>query len=443
MNRKIIRSPLLFFILYGTMFIFGYIENFKGVTYPLIKAEFAVSYETHGVMVSALSLGYMLFCLAGGIIIGRRGVKRAFTAGFLLMMAGLAGAFFMPRFILTAGTLFLVFAGFGLFEVSINALATQVFTSRAALLMSLLHFFYGVGSSLSPRTAGILAASRGWRAVYLFAIPLVFVFFVLTIFTRFPRQQGTEQGETAAENSAGKNAGGTENIGADKNERAEKNAAGDRTLSAGEISAENFPSAKKTGFFTALKTPMVWVFSVVLGLMIVAEMGTVNWAAMYFQDVYNLDPKTSGAAFVSNFFIFLTISRLLSGFIIEKAGYMRSLFVAVLMVVVIFALGFILGPTGIHVLPFLGFFIAIFWPTTLAVAMGYFRDDAPVMTSAIIVIAGALNSGVQLLIGFTNRFAGPAWGYRSCLFYALLTIAAMIVLIRCMRRPYKAANTHA
>jgi fucose permease len=115
---------------------------------------------------------------------------------------------------------------------------------------------------------------------------------------------------------------------------------------------------------------------------------------------------------------------------------MRSLFIAVSGAILTFILGFIFGEGGLYILPALGFFVAVFWPTILAVAMVYFGPDAPVMTSAVIVIGSALNSGLQYLIGLTNSLAGPAWGYRSCLLYAVLIIAALAVLARRMRRPY-------
>ena len=393
---KISGSLLLFIILFGAMFLFGYIENIKGVTYPLIKTEFSISYEQQGMMVSIMSFSYVLFCLIGGILIGSLGVKKTFTLGFIFMILGLVCAFFLPRFLFVAAALFVISASFGLFEVSNNALATQLFTSRAALLMSLLHFFYGAGSSLSPRTAGVIASALGWRNVYLLSVPLVLLFFIPSIFTRFPqaKDEGQENG-----------------------------------------------LKKKVSFLDALKTPMVWVFSAALGLMVGVELCSANWAGLYFQDVYSLDPKTSGAAFLSNFYILFTISRLLSGFAIEKIGYMRSLFIVTLATVFVFVLGFLLGARGIYVLPALGFFTAVFWPTLLATAMGYFREDAPVMTSAIIVIGGAINSGIQFLIGVANRLAGPAWGYRSCLVYALLIIAALVVLTRRMHRPYKLSPT--
>jgi fucose permease len=166
----------------------------------------------------------------------------------------------------------------------------------------------------------------------------------------------------------------------------------------------------------------------------VVEFSSANWGGLYFQDVYALDPRTDGAAFVSNFYILFTISRLVSGFVIEKIGYMRSLFIACFATVLIYALGFGLGARGIWVLPALGFFIAIMWPTVMAVAMGFFGKQAPVITGAIIVLSGALNSALQFVIGLTNRFAGAAWGFRSCLGYAVVLVAVLFFLNSRMRR---------
>ena len=379
------RQIFLFIILFGTMFLTGLTGNIPGVTYPLIKTEFALSYGQQGLMISILSIIYVLFSLFGGILIGSSGVKKTLATGFCFFIIGLLGMFFMIKFLPVAGALFFISAGFGLFGVSLNALATQIFLSRAALLMNLLHFFYGIASIFSPRAAGLISVAFSWRHVYLFSLPFVLLFFIPVLLVRFPHAVPEEQGN------------GQE-------------------------------GTQKLSFFHAIKTPMVWFFGVVLGLMMTVEMCSVNWAGLYFQDVYNLDPKTSGASFISNLFILYTISRLLSGFVIEKAGYMRCLFIASLSTVFIFLLGFAFGAKGIYILPVIGFFTAIFWPTLMAVAMGYFKDSAPVMTSAIIVIGGILNSGTQYLIGLTNRFAGPAWGYRSAVFYAGLIVVGLFYL---------------
>jgi len=387
--NKASQPLLLFVLLYGLTFVFGYIANIQGVAYPLINAEFGLSDEQQGMMVSLLGMGSVLFSLIGGILIGSIGVKRTFLAGFIFVLTGMVTVFFTHRFLSLAGALFFIFVGFGFFHVSSNALATQLFKTRTALLMTLLHFSFGVGSILSPRVAGTLAASFSWRYAYLFAIPLMLFLFFLALFSRFPN------------------------------------------------SVQDNPAAKRVSFFTALKTPDVWVFSIVLGLLMVVEISSILWAGLFFLNVYGLDPKTSGAAFLSNFFILFTLSRLFSGFVIDKIGYLRCLFIAVTASIFIFTLGFMVGERGIYILPALGFFTAVFFPVTMVTAMGHFREDAPVMLSAIIVIAGALNNLMQFLIGVTNSLAGPAWGYRSVLVYALLAVAALFFLRRYLRRPYK------
>jgi fucose permease len=384
---------LLIFITYGTMLAFGLIENIRGVSYPLIKTEFAASYEQQGLMVSVLSASYVSFCLIAGLILSRFGVKRVFITGFIVSILGAASIFFMPSFWTVAASLVLMFAAFGLFEIGINALATQIFTAKAGLLMNLLHFFYGLGAIIGPKAAGFLISGAGfsWRQVYLLTIPLALLLFLPSVVTRFPAMPGSGKKDAAA-------------------------------------SIE-----KPFGFKDALKTPMVWFFALVLGLMVTVEMTPSNWGGLYFQDVYGLDPKTAGAAFVSNFFILFTVSRIVGGFLVEKIGYMRSLIGAVAALLFIFILGFCLGPRGILVLPAMGFFVALMWPTFMAVAIGFFGPRAPMATAVMIAISGTLNAVLQYCVGLINRGLGSAWGFRSCVLYAAVLMVMLVVLARRIR----------
>ena len=138
-RAKKFQRILLFVLLFGTMLIFGLIENIKGVSFPLIQEEFNVTWEQQGLLVSLLSMAYVGFSILAGIFLGRFGIKPAFMFGFAALSAGLFSVFFMPGFFWTGSALFAVFAGFGFFEVGINALASRIFVKKAALLMSLLH----------------------------------------------------------------------------------------------------------------------------------------------------------------------------------------------------------------------------------------------------------------------------------------------------------------
>jgi fucose permease len=407
---------LLLAILFGTMFLFGFLENIKGVSYPLIKNEFGVSYETQGKMISVLSVCYTLFVVFSGFMLGRWGIKKVYLLGLFFAFLGAASVYFMSGYWAVSAALLLIFAGFGIFEIGVNGAAVRLFTQKAALMMNLLHFMYGLGAIISPRAAGMLVnpagPGLGWRQVYLFTVPLALVILVPALFARFPRHDEDAAAEDAAAVSAAVSAAA-------------------ETAVAETGGAEKGGAEKPGGFIAALRIPAVWVFGVTLGLAMGLEMASSNWGGLYFQDVYGMDPATRGAGFVSSFFMLFTLSRLVSGFVIEKVGYMKSLFGAVLLMGIIFAAGFSLGAAGIYVLPLLGFVIAILWPTLMAVAMGHFGGHAAVMTAAIIAIGGLLNALMQLSMGYINRWLGAAWGYRSCLVF---TVVLLWMLLRLRRR---------
>ena len=385
------RTIALYLIIYATMFLFGLVENIKGVSFPLIKAEFGVNYDSQGGLVSLTWFGYVLFCLTATLFLQRFGIKKSVLAGYLLVCSGSVATLAAPTFWTAAATLLIVNAGFGFFEVGANAMATVVFTSKAALMLNLMHFFYGFGAILGPKTAGVLTDSLGfnWRQVYLaIIIPTALVFFLI-LMTRFNGRTGQES---------------------------------------------TTQSTQKITFLGALRQPIVWLFFLTIGFMEVIEFGAANWGGLYLKDVYNLDPKVVGASFVSLFYVLFTVSRLFGGLAIEKIGYLRSLFIATGCTIGFFLVGFALGENGIWLLPVTGFFIAIMWPTMIAVGMRVFGPDAPAVTSVIITMSGAVNGIFQLVIGLTNQYAGDAWGYRSCLVYAGIVLVLLSLLAKRIRQ---------
>jgi fucose permease len=248
-----------------------------------------------------------------------------------------------------------------------------------------MHFFYGFGAIVGPKTAGLLTDSLGftWRQVYLAVILPTAAVFCFILLARF--RDGAGQG----------------------------------------TSSESSP---RITFFSALKHPLVWLFCLTLGFMEVIEFGAANWGGLYLKDVYGLDPRVSGASFVSLFYILFTCARLFGGWVIEKLGDARSLFLALAGTIVLFGVGFGLGREGIWLLPFTGLFIGVMWPTLMAYAMRVFGEEAPTVTSVIITISGAVNGVFQLIVGLTNFYAGEAWGYRSCLFYAIIVLLLLYAL---------------
>jgi fucose permease len=246
--------------------------------------------------------------------------------------------------------------------------------------------------------AGLITNNAGlsWRYAYLFSLPVALILFAPSIFLRFPE---TGVGKAGCADTGDIDTGGAT------------------------VKGEGHKS-----FFDALKSPLVWLLSVTLGLAVIVEMNSANWGPMYFQDMYGLDPSTGGAAFLSAFFLVFTLSRLVCGLFVEKIGYMRTLLGVSLIILVVFCVGFFLGEKGIFMLPSLGFFIFFLWPTIMAVAIKCFGKDAPVFCSAMIAVGGLINAVVQYIVGLTNKVFGSAWGYRSTVVYTVLLIVVLLVL---------------
>ena len=383
MRQNRLSIPLVA-ITFASMALLGFLNSMRGVSFPLIRNDFNASYNAMGLM-SALTLFAMVcFCAVSGNFMNRFGLKKNLIAGFLFLVLGAGSIYFSSAFWMAVGFYLILQAGYGFFEIGLNGMGVRIFTVKMGLMMNLLHFFYGVGAIGGPRFIGYMV-NHGfrWQEVYPMALVPILMLLAISMALRFPARQ-----ESAA-------------------------------------------AVEKQSFWVLLKDPMVWFFGIIIGLGSAIEGCSVTWSGLYLYDVYGLDPSTTGAVFVSVFYMVFTVSRFCSGFLIEKIGYMRSVLISGLAIFVLFAVAFSLGKTGIYLLPVVGFFVAIIWPTVIAIGVSFFKERAQTASSAIICIVFALNGCVQYLIGLTNRFIGAAWGYRSCLLYSLIMVILLFQLARC------------
>ena len=401
-------SRPLVFVIFANMVILGFLNSMRGVSFPLIKNSFNVSYNNMGLMSALTSFSAVIFCVVSSVFMNRFGIKKTIIAAFIFVTAGAGALYFASFFWITVFFFLILQAGFGFFEISLNGSGVKFFTIRSGLMLNLLHFFYGIGAIGGPRFMGFMVNRRSfsWQEVYPLALVPAFIMLIITLSVRFPV--------------------GNLNPGDSRRSVPERKNESTEAREAQQLS--NAPS-----FWDMLKNPLVWLFGITIGLAGAMEGCSVAWSGLYLQDVYGFDPSVSGAAFVSVFYILYTISRFISGFIIEKTGYLRSVIVSGIMIVFLFAAGFILGRNGIYVLPVVGFFIAIMWPTVLAISAGVFREHAQTASSAMISIAFTLSGIIQYGVGLSNRFLGAAWGYRSCILYSSILVILLFVLQRRMK----------
>ena len=377
MQREKRQRWQLMALLYLGMFYLGILMGVRTLTLPLIKDSFGADYGAQSLLMFLTTAMGTVATFTAGVLYRRMGEKGCFlmslaTGLWVAVITGLAPSYS----VVTLGLLVVSFTT-SFYEISKNAIAQRVFGLRVAANLTVVHGMYGIGNILGPKWGeGLILSGLSWRGVYLALLAPVLVLGILCLVTPFgPRVQ-----PAAAQ------------------------------------------PAVKQGFTLkqAFRLPVVWAFGLAIAMSSVVEGSFGNWALLYFQDVFALDPVTFGATFMAVFFGFFTGSRLLLGSVVERMGYLRTLRLCTLGVIVLFALSFALGRQGVWLLAPAGMCIGLYVPTQLAFFMRRYGADATLMISAAMVIAGLVSAVGQYLIGQFSNWFGPAWGFRSLLIYAAL-----------------------
>lgn len=369
----------LIIVTYLCMITFGLLETLKGAVIPSIRGEFGVDYGQIGQMLFIALLGYLISTFLAGMATDKYGLKNLFLFGITVVI--IASGLFMvvPGFYGIVGVYFLLGIGLGCFEVGVNALGGQIFQKNAAMMMNLMHLFFGVGAMIAPRYAGaFIDRGYSWKSSYLLTIGLTLIVMVIVLFAKFPQ----EVKETAQE---------------------------------------------KVSFKQLTKSPKVWLIAVTLGFFIVIEAGMANWLVNYLQEVRSLD-VISSTSYLTWYFGLFTFGRLVGGFIADKVGYIKSLFYYTAMATILLLAGILLGNTFLLLFSLVGFFTSIMFPTMMVLIMKEYKSGVGAIMGFAITISGIFNMVGGWLIGNINDLWGVSAGMITLVISGIVACILLIVL---------------
>ncbi|MBP2070907.1 MFS transporter [Thermoanaerobacterium butyriciformans] len=363
---------------YLLMLFIGLIDNIKGPIIAPIKSFYHIDYTYIGLLLFIGSLGFIIASFVGGIVVNRYGSKAALSGGLIFIILGILGYFLSPFFFAFAIFFFIMNFGLGMLEIGINATAAVAFIVNQALMMNLLHFFYGAGATISPNAAGRLVSLKySWQNIYLFGGILAFLILIVVLFTRFP---GTAK----------------------------------------------YVGSGKVKYLDVLKDRHVILFSVMLGFYIASEVGIGNWAVTYLKGSYGMNSVKS-SMYLSLFFAAFTIGRLLGGFVVEKIGYVKSIFIFASLAASFVALSMVNQNLSI-LLSIAGLFYSIIYPTTMALAMKSFKENTGVVISVIVTVSSSINMVANFIIGKLSDLFGVFIGFSFIVVFMVLVIVMLKVL---------------
>jgi fucose permease len=375
---------------YGIMLMFGFAENLKGMAIPPIRKEFNINFSTIGFMVLCASLGYLFACLIGGAACEKFGQKRVLSAGYIVLIFATVAMSVASQFWMVCLFMFLMFTGMGLFEAGCNVLAGQIFTKNTAIMMNLLHLFYGIGAIVGPKFAAMLLL-RGfsWKQYYLFAAAIIAIFFVLMLATKFPPQVVIEE-------------------------------------------------HMKLSIKQVLSSKTLWILGIALGFGVTLELGTGNWLVNYLSVEYSMNVART-SFYMSMFYVTFVFGRLFGGFIVEKLGYLKCIIFFSICTLVLYIAAAFLKMNGAILISAAGFFISIIFPTAMAIVVREYKHGTGTVIGFIIAVSAVVNMIFNWIIGKTNDIFGVYIGFNSFIIYAVISII-LFAIFGWMRRTIDTAK---
>jgi len=376
-----IKNKQITLLLFSIMLIIGFVGNLRGVLLPSIKQSLGISYSDIGLMIFITSLGYFTSTFIGGFIGDKIGQKKILAFGFIVVTIGLIAIFYTRSFLLLILTMLILNIGMGCFDIGLNSLAPKIFIANTAVMMSMMHVFFGLGSAASPKLASwMLSKSISWNSIYLCSLVLIAGVFIFFIFSPMEISTPTK-------------------------------------------------SSIRLPLSSLLKDRRIWLFIGVFGFCEATEVGISTWLINFLQVVRGLS-KGSSAQYMFYFFIIYTIGRIFGGYIAEKLGYVKTVITFIIMAILLLICGILLGGSCLILFSLTGFFISIMYPTMVTIIAKEYPQGLSSISGVVMTAAGLMSVAANWIIGRLSDKIGVLPGFAIIPVYAAIAAALLIILKR-------------
>jgi len=341
------------------MLILGILQSVRGPILPFIQDDYGLSYSGIGLVITICSVGMLLGIVVGGRVCERLGYQKGVFLGILIMLVSLLTLGIEGSVSLLFVIFFTLYFGLGWVDIALNSLGSRLFLTKTAILMSLTHFFFGVGLSGGSGYAGMMLVDEtSWRYIFLSIALLFAISLLLTFLTKFPVVNGANENQ-------------------------------------------GMP------FATAIRDSRIWLFLAVLGLATVFDLGIANWLVIYLRG--QAMSASASASFLSLYFILFAVGRLVGGVVAEKVGYLRVFSGCVVASGLLFMLGII---TGVNLLfAVTGLFTSVFFPLFLALIVQEFEGHAPAVLNIVLPLNSIIFMTSSLILGAMMERFGVRYGF--------------------------------
>jgi fucose permease len=386
-TTAVLRRPLTLWLLtvggFFSFFTFGFVDNLKGPILPNLLEELNFSYSQGGGILFGAYLGFVIATLLAGPLSDLLGNRLILLAAALFIALGVAGMSSATTYALLFGAMLVIGLGMGAIEVGGNGLIVGLHPQAQGRFLNLLATFHGVGSLLAPLYAAWLLTGDGsWRQVFLYSLPLALLLAILFLLTKGPST--TQQ----------------------------------------ERHTFDWAALRRSGF-----SPTMLFFYLAIGLYVATELGIANWIVEYLIKSKGL-AQTTASYYLSGFFGCIMVGRLVGSVVVERIGYLRSVWLATVGTLLCLLVALVAPPALAFFLPLSGLFCSIIFPTlTAAVARLHPQNTGTIL--GLLFTAGGIGGALgPAIMGVASDALGIQWGFGLAALFCAGSIVALSVLLR-------------
>lgn len=373
----------------ATFMFFGMATAGIGPILPELAEKSGSSYTAIGGVISALFFGALLSNVMAGPICDRIGHKKVMITSLIILSAGLLIFTNMRSLWLIIGFTFFAGLGHGAVDLTTNLLVARVFQGKNVSILNLLHFFFGAGAFIGPAMVSLSLKLAGSGLIVLWVTAGAMLIIAL-LYLRI---------------------GGLPKV-------------------------QDIPVEQRSTSNNVYRTPLVWVFGLLLLLHVGVENGMGGWTTTYTHLTTGEKIET-GALLTAGFWGLLTIGRLVTAAIGIKLSSGKILF----SVLALSSAGGLLLAIGtgnlsmtILAVLLIGFSMGSVYPTVMAIITSRYPENpgkAASICAAMGSVGGVLVPWVQ---GYFMDIHSP---FSSVVFVAVLMIIMLfivVVLIRMLKK---------
>jgi fucose permease len=341
------------------------------------------SYSQGGGILFGAYLGFVIATLLAGPLSDLLGNRLILLAAALFIALGTVGMSNAATYALLFSAMLVIGLGMGAIEVGGNGLIVGLHPQAQGRFLNLLATFHGVGSLLAPLYAAWLLAGNGsWRQVFLYSLPLALLLAILFLLTKGPST--TQQ----------------------------------------ERHTFDWAALRRSGF-----SPTMLFFYLAIGLYVATELGIANWIVEYLIKSKGL-AQTTASYYLSGFFGCIMVGRLVGSVVVERIGYLRSVWLATVGTLLCLLVALVAPPALAFFLPLSGLFCSIIFPTlTAAVARLHPQNTGTIL--GLLFTAGGIGGALgPAIMGVASDAWGIQWGFGLAALFCAGSIVALSVLLR-------------